>query len=126
MSELPTFDSEFSDRVLELGREGLSRAEIAAALGASRVQLDAWAKEHPAFTIALERADTLAEAWWWARPREALTKGESFRASIWARAMAQRYPRAAAPASRTKEKPAAPRVRFEIPKNGREAKRPRR
>ena len=51
-------------RVIELGREGKSRAQIAAALDQARQTIADWEKAHPEFLVAMTRAHDLALAWW--------------------------------------------------------------
>tara|TARA_R110000868_G_scaffold936_3_gene7142 strand:- start:8420 stop:9016 length:597 start_codon:yes stop_codon:yes gene_type:complete len=50
--------------VIALGREGKSRAQIAAALDQARQTLHDWEKAHPEFLDAMRRAHDLALAWW--------------------------------------------------------------
>ena len=58
------YDVAYCDRVVELGRQGKSRAQIAAAIGVSRNTLDNWAEQHPEFLSAIKDAHDLALAWW--------------------------------------------------------------
>lgn len=55
---------EHCSRVIELGREGKSRAQIAAALDVARETISNWEKAHPEFLGAMTRAHDLALAWW--------------------------------------------------------------
>ncbi len=124
MPPIRPYDQGFATTAVERAREGFSRAEIAAALGASLIDLDAWAAEHPGFAVALADADTLARAWWDSQPRLALEGGKPFRAAAWAKAMAQRYGRSAdRPKSAPTPTPPSTRTIFEIPDNGRERRR---
>lgn len=83
---------EFCDRVIELGREGKSRAEIASALDCSRQTLATWEKVHPEFLDALQRAKDEELAWWEGKAREGLDKGSAFNAAIWAKSVNGRFP----------------------------------
>jgi hypothetical protein len=58
------YHTSFCDLVLDLGAEGKSKAQIAAALGISRETLHAWCKQYPAFSDAIKAAADLALAWW--------------------------------------------------------------
>jgi hypothetical protein len=113
-------------RVLALGAEGLSRVEIAAALGLGETELAALEAERPAFVAAMRRARVLEQAWWEALPREALAAGHRFNLAGWLGVMRWRWgggvAAAIAPAAPA-AKPTAPLARYEIPDNGRE--RPR-
>lgn len=71
------------------GRDGLSVAEIACALGLSRAQLEWCARRYEQVADALERARDAALAWWEARAR--LWAGGPANASLWGKAMAGRF-----------------------------------
>lgn len=121
-----SYDAALTLRAIALGREGRSRAEIAVELGVSLENLAAWACEHPEFSDALERADTESRAWWDKLPREAVWKDGVFHAAVWSRAMVQRFGSLAhrtPPDATDPQAPQRPRVRIEIPRNGREARR---
>jgi len=51
-------------KVIELGRYGKSKAQIARALGISASTLRTWTETHPAFCEAIDTARTLSLAWW--------------------------------------------------------------
>lgn len=81
----------FCETVVELGRQGKSKAQIAAALDVSRLTLDNWAAEHPEFLNAMTHARDLALSWWEDQAQQGLT-AERFQASLWSRSMAARFP----------------------------------
>lgn len=58
------YDPTFCDLVIELGAEGKSKAQIAAALGISRETLNQWKKSNKPFSDALKTAHDLALSWW--------------------------------------------------------------
>ena len=70
------FHNIYSAIVMNLGRDGASRAQMAARLKTSRQQLTGWARAHPKFAQALEKADDLSLCYWeqkaqdylWQRP----------------------------------------------------------
>lgn len=64
MARPTDYREEFCGRVIELGRKGKSKAQIAAALDVSRQTLDTWAQVHPEFLDAVKAARDLALAWW--------------------------------------------------------------
>jgi hypothetical protein len=127
LPDAPRYDAAFIDRVIDLGREGLTRAEVAAALGVSVERLVVWASEHSDFAYALERAASESLAWWDALPRAAVMKDNVFHPAVWSKAMVQRF---GSPAHRTlreqdqAEKPKPDELEelatFDIPDNGRE------
>ena len=55
---------EFCEQVIELGRQGKSRVQIAAVLDVCRKTLIEWEKEKPDFCDSMTRARELAQAWW--------------------------------------------------------------
>jgi hypothetical protein len=86
---------EFCDTVVELGALGKSKAQIAAALGCSRMSIDEWCSVHPEFSDAIAHARDLALAWWedqahvgmWQSP-----EGAKLNPQLWSRSMAARFP----------------------------------
>jgi len=84
------YNSSYCQRVLELAAEGCGKVEIAAALFVSRKTLDSWAKSHPEFREALNRAKDLEYAWWLGVGR---TKqfDKTWNATSWALQMRNRF-----------------------------------
>ena len=58
------YDPAFCERVIELGEQGFSRAQISRALGCSRSSLHLWMKVHPEFAEAMKEAEWRSLAWW--------------------------------------------------------------
>lgn len=89
------YKPEFCDTVVELGALGKSKAQMAAAMGCSRMSIDEWCKEHKEFSDAIARARDLAMAWWedqgqlgmWQSP-----EGERLNPQLWSRSMSARFP----------------------------------
>ncbi len=54
----------FCERVVELGKEGYSKAMIAGELDVVRQTLDNWAAQHPEFLDAMTCAREFSLAWW--------------------------------------------------------------
>lgn len=86
------YDPAYCERVIELGREGKSRAEIASDLDCSRQTLANWERQHAEFLDALQRAKDEELAWWEAAARKGLTQGSSFNAAIWSKSVNGRFP----------------------------------
>lgn len=86
------YRDEYCDQVVQLGREGKSRAEIASALDCSRTTLGRWEAEHTEFLDALQRAKDEELAWWEKEAREGIRLGSSFNASLWAKSVNGRFP----------------------------------
>lgn len=83
---------EMCDLVEEMGREGRSKAEMAAALNVTRETLYAWARTRPDFSDALARAEEFSLAWWEEQGRKGLSI-PAFNAGLYAKAMGGRFPR---------------------------------
>lgn len=71
---------EYCQRVLDLGFEGNSKAQIAREIGVDRNTLDDWAKAHPEFSRALKMAKHLELAWWEDQGKAGLAMGRDFNA----------------------------------------------
>lgn len=82
---------EFCEQVVELGREGKSHAQIAAALDVARQTLHNWADAHPEFLDAITRARDLAQAWFEDKGQTGL-ETSGFNASLWAKQVSARFP----------------------------------
>jgi hypothetical protein len=128
MAGMRSYDPSFAERLVELAGGGLFRNEIAQELGVSLADFDAWSSQHPDFAAALADADTATGAWWNRQPREAMSHNRPFRATIWAKVMAQHYGRSGHLPRKPADKPAAKpvvRARYDLPDNGRRRRRPK-
>ena len=85
-----TYDPAFCERVIELGEEGKSKAQIARALGCSRKSLYLWMKVHPEFAEAMDEAQFAALAWWEDVGQAGLTMPK-FNAALYAFNMKNRF-----------------------------------
>lgn len=88
---------EYCDKVIEMGKQGCSVVEMAAAIGVARMTLETrWPAEHEDFREALQLARDASQAWWEAQGRVNLIMPKdagTFQASVWSRSMAARFPR---------------------------------
>lgn len=86
------YDPAYCEKVIELGKEGLSVVEMACRIGVARATLETnWPAEHPEFLEAFTRAREESQAWWENAGRTGmLTKGID--AAIYSRSMAARFP----------------------------------
>ena len=88
---------EYCDRVIELGKLGMSVVEMASEIGVTRKTLEtAWPERHPEFLQALELARELSQSWWESMGRTNLVMQKdagTFQASVWSRSMAARFPK---------------------------------
>lgn len=86
------YDPAFCDKVIEVGSQGGTLAEMADALDISRSTLNEWIKEREEFSYAVKRGIEKAQAWWERNGRKA-TFGESpgFNATSWIFNMKNRF-----------------------------------
>ncbi len=81
---------EYCERVLTLGRDGKSHAQIAADLGVSRQTLHNWAAAHAEFAEAIAWSRDLAQAWFENKGQDGLGDNR-FNAALWSKQMAARF-----------------------------------
>ena len=88
------YKEEYCNSVIEFGKQGFSRVQMAAEFEVAKATIQNWEKEHPEFLAAMTRAMTLSQAWWEKKGQECLVMpaGASFQASAWSRSMAARFP----------------------------------
>ena len=110
--------TDLSARAVALGRGGMGRREIAAALG---LTLAARELAEPTFADAMLRAEEAARAWWEGLAREALSLNARVDRGAWAEAMRRRF---GEPAKGGEAARPVPEARFEFPDNGTRRKRP--
>lgn len=82
---------EFCERVVALGAEGKSKAQMAAALGVSYDAWNEWEKRHPAFRHAIKVAERLSLAWWEDRGQRGVGEGKDFNAVAFIFQMKNRF-----------------------------------
>lgn len=85
------YDPAYCERVIELGRQGCGKAEIADELDCSRQTLLNWAEAHPEFLDALHRAHDCSLAWWEKQARMNLATA-GYQSGLWKQAMSGRFP----------------------------------
>ena len=88
------YDESFCDLVIELGKEGKSVAQMAAACDVSKQTLLLWAQVHPEFSDALTRAKTYSQCWWENIGQANLisSPGAVLNSGVYSRSMAARFP----------------------------------
>lgn len=88
------YKEEYCSDVIEFGKQGFSRVQMAAELEIAKSTIQEWERVHSEFSVAMTRAMTLSQAWWEKKGQECLVMpaGASFQASAWSRSMAARFP----------------------------------
>lgn len=84
------YDPKFCKLVVDLGAKGKSPEQISAKINVPRATMQLWAKQHPEFLAALERAKELEQDWWEEQGQKALY-ADRFQASVWAKSMQARF-----------------------------------
>jgi hypothetical protein len=90
MARPSDYDPAYCEQVIELGKEGKSKAQMAAAFDVSRQTIDNWAAAHPEFLEALSRSDAHAQNWWETKGAEGMEK-PGFNAAVWKKSMEARF-----------------------------------
>lgn len=101
------YDPVFCGQVVELGKQGKSKAQMAAAFDVSRQTIDNWAAAYPEFLEALSRAEVQAQAYWEDKGETNIDK-PGFNAAIWKKTMEARFRD-----DYTERREVSQRVRFE-------------
>jgi len=92
MGRPSSYDPAYCERVIELGKQGMSVVEMACEIGVSRNTLETnWPAQHPEFLEAFTRAKEESQAWWERTGRVGMMKKE-IDAAIYSRSMAARFP----------------------------------
>jgi transposase len=86
----PDYRPEFCDRIIELGKLGYSQAQMAAELDVAKCTITYWAKVHPEFLNALERARTYSQSWWEMKAQSGL-ESRDFNAALWDKSVKSRF-----------------------------------
>ena len=84
------YKPEYCERVLALGKEGCSPAEIASELDVDRETLRNWAEAHSEFFAALTRAKIHEQAWWERAGKSGMI-ADRFNAQVWAKSVSARF-----------------------------------
>jgi hypothetical protein len=94
MAGRPTdYEPDFCARVIDLGKTGASKAEMAAELGCARSTFALWEEAHAEFSEAVKAAIDLSQAWWEKNGRLATFGGtEGFNATSFIFNMKNRFP----------------------------------
>lgn len=72
------YKPEYDAKIIALGQEGMTRTQMAVALGVIRETLTGWAKKHPTFSAAFKRALQHSQATWEVKGFRGCEKGHGF------------------------------------------------
>lgn len=85
-----TYEPEYCERAIELGKQGKSPVQIAVALNVSRSTMLSWADQHLEFSAALTRAKECEQDWWETAGQDGI-KADKFNSAVWAKSMSARF-----------------------------------
>lgn len=84
------YKPEYCEQILELGKQGKSIAQMAAAFDVDKASVYRWADEEEAFRTALARARTYSQTWWEDKAQQNLGTRD-FNAQLWLKSVASRF-----------------------------------
>ena len=90
------YDPAYCDQIIELGRQGKSRAQMVALTGIPYSSFQAWEAAHPDFQAAMAEAMRLAQAYWEDLAENHMIEvpgGPKLNTGLWVRSMSARFPR---------------------------------
>ena len=79
------------ESIIELGKKGKSKTQMAAHLDISRSTFDRWLEAHEEFREAWELADTHAQAFWEEIGADGVGKGHLFNHNAWSLQVRNRF-----------------------------------
>ena len=84
------YELQFCETVIELGKQGKSRVQIACFLDVDPKTLRDWAETHEEFSLALSRAKAEEQNWWETEAQLNL-KSREFNAAVWKKSVEARF-----------------------------------
>lgn len=84
------YKPEFCEQIIELGKQGKSIAQMAAAFDVDKASVYDWAASHEEFSTALARARTYSQTWWEDKAQQNLGTRD-FNAQLWLKSVASRF-----------------------------------
>lgn len=84
------YKPEYCEQIIELGKEGKSIAQMAAAFDVDKASIFDWAAAHEDFSTALARAKAYSQTWWEDAAQKNLSD-RNFNAQLWLKSVASRF-----------------------------------
>lgn len=84
------YKPEYCVDVIDLGKAGKSKAQMASHFDVARSTIDKWAEAHPEFSEALSRAMAHCQAWWENEGQTGMTS-DKFNAAVWKKSVEARF-----------------------------------
>lgn len=87
------YNPDFCALIIEHGEKGASVVEMAYECGVTKQSIYEWARVHPEFSDALNKARAASQVWWERKGRAGIEKSSSeFQGNLWGRNMSARFP----------------------------------
>ena len=89
------YKPEYCEQVIEMGKKGYSRVQIAAQFEVAKSTLQSWESLFPEFSVAIQKAMTLSQSWWEEQGMNGVWEiqgGPKINAGLYAKSMAARFP----------------------------------
>lgn len=90
MARPTDYDPAYCEDVIELGKAGKSKAQMASHFDVSRQTIDNWADANPEFLEALTRAMAHCQAWWEDKAQTGM-ETPGFNAAVWKKSVEARF-----------------------------------
>lgn len=90
MARPTEYELSHCEAVIELGKNGKSKAQMASHFDVSRQTIDNWAAAYPEFLEALTRAMAHCQAWWEDKGQAGLVV-PGFNAAVWKKSVEARF-----------------------------------
>jgi transposase len=90
------YDPAICEKIIELGRQGKSKAQMVAATDIPYATLTRWCDEYPEFRAAMDHAMFLSQSYWEDLGHTHMVEspgGPRLNTGLWSRSMAARFPR---------------------------------
>jgi hypothetical protein len=84
------YKPEYCEEIIELGKQGKSIAQMAAAFDVDKASIFDWAAAHEDFSTSLARARAYSQTWWEDKAQQNLGSRD-FNAQLWLKSVASRF-----------------------------------
>lgn len=85
-----SYKPEYCEQVIDLGKQGKSKAQMAAEFDVARSTIDQWAEDNEEFSEAINRAMAHCQAWWEDKGQSGM-EAPGFNAAVWKKSVEARF-----------------------------------
>ena len=86
-----SYDAAYCERVIEFGKEGMSKAEMCLELDICHQTMTNWCEEHPEFLASVKKAVQYSQGWWEKMGRKSTFNSEGFNSTSYIFNMKNRF-----------------------------------